>query len=467
MPDYIVTPSPNTLPVWDSFEAFFFVLAGVIIGFVSAHLIPSIWRTIRRRFRSHDHYIIHDIAWNRTLEINLDILPLEKKISAIQGEKDIQRNFSLIELFIIARDLVQKGELRQAVKIYGEILTSDKVSTTYLHRALFELAQVYFLLGLYPRAFDTGLELLKRRRRDEQILDFLLKVLSVHTNEGKLLTAYRLFKGKGTKIVHRKLAFLACQYAQNRLKQNLNDKKTLGLIRFALEVEQSFKYALFLLWQFNHKSIQYKKNLDIRAKWVAFAANLESWVYLCEDAKLSPHALTYDIASLILELITHDSEFKDFDLIQVEFREILNFKNFSTLQQKILLDSIFSAIILLRDAHTQITEQNCLLFLKKICNDEHILQYVMVFSANITQTVLKLGSSAHFCSNCQAIFAHFDWSCNVCHLPEALTPYTSLFKEYDSNANINNGNTDEQKYQKNENICKNTKNRHSYSHDCN
>lgn len=440
MPDYIVTPSPNILPVWDSFEAVFFVLAGGIIGFVSAHLFPSIWRTIRRRFRSHERHIPSEILWNRTLELNLDILPLDKKISAIQEEKEIRKKFPLVQLFIIARDLVQKGELRQAVKIYGEILTSDQLSTLYIHRALFELAQVYFLLGLYPRAFDTGLELLKRKRKDEQILSFLLKVLAHHTDEDKLMTIYRIFKGKGNEMLYKNAAFLACQYAQNRLKRSCNDKKTLELIRFALHVEKKFKYALFLLWKSSNQTVQYKKNLDTKAKWVAFAAHLESWAQLCEDTQLSPYALAHDIASFILEITNEDPTFKSFDLIQTEFTEIFNLKKFSNSQQKIILDSIFSGIILLRDGHTQITEQNCLLFLKKICNNEQILQYVMLFSINITQAVLKLGASAHFCSNCQAIFAHFDWSCNVCHLPEALMPYTSLFKEYDFNATIKNWN---------------------------
>lgn len=95
MPDHIATSPPHILPVWDSFEAIFFVLAGGIIGFVFAYLFPSIWRTIRRRFRSHGRYIVSDIQWHRTLELDLDILPLDKKISAIQETKEIQKIFLL------------------------------------------------------------------------------------------------------------------------------------------------------------------------------------------------------------------------------------------------------------------------------------------------------------------------------------------------------------------------------------
>lgn len=362
MPDHIVTSPTHILPVWDSFEAVFFVLAGGIIGFVFAYLFPSIWRTIRRRFRSHGRYIVTDIPWHRTLELNLDILPLDKKISAIQETKEIQKNFSLVQLFVMARDFVQRGELRHAVKIYGEILTSDKASTSYIHRALFELAQVYFALGLYTRAFDTGLELLKRKTRDEHILKFVLRVLNEQVDEEKLVKTYRIFKGRLNDKLRKQMAHIACEYAENKLKSTHEYKKVIELTRLALRINGSSTHALFLLWKSSSQTVRNKNALDAKAKWVAFATDLEGWIKLCEDTGLSPHAGARHILSLALEIIAQDPAFEYFESIQNEFRDILDFKKLSASQQKILLESIFSSIILLKDVQTQFTEQDCLLF---------------------------------------------------------------------------------------------------------
>jgi tetratricopeptide (TPR) repeat protein len=437
MPALISTPSQNTLPVWDSFEAIFFVLAGIIVGFVLGYLFPSIWRTLRRRFRSHRRYILTDIPWHRTLEIDLDILPLEKKLSAMQDEKDVRTNFSLVQSFVIARDFVQRGEHRHAVKIYGEILTSDQASTSYIHRALFELAQVYFSLSLYARAFDTALELFKRRRRDALILQFLLLVLSKYPDEEKLLKIFRIFKGIPNEKLVKQMAQVACLYAEKRLVSGHDHKKLVELTRLALRIDGTWAHALFLLWQSTSQTMRYKRPLDVKAKWIAFAADLDSWIHLCEDTNLSPHAGAHHISSLLVDMLTQDPNFESFQMIQPEFKEIIDFEKFSASQQKILLESIFSAILLIREVQTLITEQNCLTLFNKICHKQQILQQDFFVNGVINPNVLKLGILAHSCPHCQSLFARFNWSCSVCHSPEPLMACLPSFTECAFHVNKN------------------------------
>jgi len=449
MPDTISVPLQNTLPLWDSFEATFFVLSGMSVGFVFGYLFPSIWRTFRRRFQSHRRHIIEDIPWQRKLDLDLKILDIQSDLS----------KYELVELFVIARDMTQRGEFRHAIKVYGQILTSELVTTPFIHRAMFELSQVYFSLGLYIRTFDTAFEVFKRKSNDPVIFQFLLIVLTQHIDEEKLYKTFRVFRGEPSELLRNQMSYLVCHYASLCLAQEPENLRSINLSRFALKIDPEFSYARFILWRSLSVRTRKKKSLNIKAKWVAFAADFSSWINLCKETELSTFAGAPYLYKLIAHLLHEDLNLECFNSIKSEFLEILNLPQILQSSRKTFLDSFLDISIIL-----QIEDRSCeksqykifleQLFIKNESLKNELFPFFLFSKENIfvndiiNPNILKIGLQAHHCKSCKAIFVQFQWLCEICGSYEPLTRYVSPFMEYAYNNDKN-----WHSYQDNRNRC--------------
>lgn len=174
MPRPAATTGADGLPLWDTFEALFFLIAGLSIGVVLGVMFPSLWRSFRRRFRNPSRFAPHDAS----LSAYVSHTPPLHILSASESEEDAEvapsGQVGLAEAFVIARHHLQEGRPRESVRIYLDILGHEQVSTQQTNRALFELSQVYAELGLQSRALDTGLELLHRKPDDGRVFTYLL-----------------------------------------------------------------------------------------------------------------------------------------------------------------------------------------------------------------------------------------------------------------------------------------------------
>lgn len=186
MPRPVSDAIADGLPLWDTYEALFFLVTGIFLGLVLGFLFPSVWRSFRRRFRKVDKYR-GDIsslssrfkftAKNQLIALNTD--DENEDVSTIDVD--------LVSVFVAARYAVQENAFRDAAQLYLNILSSERVSRAQTNKAMFELAQVYSLSGLTERAIETGLELLHRKPAHSEIFKLLLS-LCAHQPSFKTLS---------------------------------------------------------------------------------------------------------------------------------------------------------------------------------------------------------------------------------------------------------------------------------------
>ncbi len=431
MPDFISIPAQNILPVWDSFEAAFFVFSGVSVGFVFGYLFPSIWRTIRRRFRPHGQYIISDISLERNLQPYISIADDYSK-------KDLEQ-YSLIELFVIARDLFQKKEFRQAIKIYGEILTSAQASTPHIHRALFELAQVYFALNLDGRAFDTAFELLQKKPRDIAVLKLILDILNKHFLYERLKEVLSIYKAPLNDQTKNRMSFLVSKHAEKFLETDV--ERAILLSKFALQISTDFGYAQFVLWQGLSLRTRQKKPLETSSKWIAFAGDLFTGVNICKTHFISPSAISPYISRLLSQLFEADSNLKAYNVIKTEFRNSFKFSQITQLSQKIIFQILLESLIFKKEEYSPEKYSSYQTFMQTIlAGSEQIflaLDQFFLFSKDnifvneiLNPDVINIGLQEHRCKNCKSVFTKFQWSCGVCGSLESLNVFLPPFTEH-------------------------------------
>ncbi|MEN9529692.1 MAG: hypothetical protein RI932_1565, partial [Pseudomonadota bacterium] len=140
MPRPVSDSIADGLPLWDTYEALFFLLTGISLGIVLGFLFPSVWRSFRRRFRKLERYKPDKaVAAPWVAATGPRILSVDDSDSE-NGET--RSELDLVTLFVSARYAVQEKSLREAAALYLQILGSEKVTRVQTNKAMFELAQV-------------------------------------------------------------------------------------------------------------------------------------------------------------------------------------------------------------------------------------------------------------------------------------------------------------------------------------
>ena len=176
LPENLPTPA---LPLWDTFEVVFFLVAGVFLGVVAGVLFPSLWRTLRRRFRKPESrnyldtsslLLLNDrVIPTADLSVTLDSSPstqilhfntathpnrnppcrsLQLSSRLIQDPSQPSDQIESSELvaqdlqqsFFTARYLASENNTREAIRLYANLLSSSTISKHQTNPQIFCLA---------------------------------------------------------------------------------------------------------------------------------------------------------------------------------------------------------------------------------------------------------------------------------------------------------------------------------------
>jgi lipopolysaccharide biosynthesis regulator YciM len=206
------------LPLWDTYEALFFLLTGISLGIVLGFLFPSVWRSFRRRFRKLERYKPDKVVaapWVGST--GLRILATD---SLGAENEEAQTDIDLVTLFVSARYAVQEKSMREAAALYLQILGSEKVTRVQTNKAMFELVQVYAASGLTAKALETGLELLHRKPTHTDVFKLLLEMASAKGEESHLENLVKIYSGAVSGELAREVAHLLSGSSLRLMRQN-------------------------------------------------------------------------------------------------------------------------------------------------------------------------------------------------------------------------------------------------------
>jgi hypothetical protein len=204
------------LPLWDTYEALFFLLTGIFLGIVLGFLFPSVWRSFRRRFRRIDKYKPDKLMLASQLKFSAKnrLLALGNDDETDQQPADVD----LIAIFVAARYAVQENALRDAANLYLQILGSEKVSRVQTNKAMFELTQVYSMSGLAEKAIETGLELLHRKPAQSEVFRLLLTLCFERPDFAALMKVLETYTGPKSGELAREVSHTLSAFAMQLLK---------------------------------------------------------------------------------------------------------------------------------------------------------------------------------------------------------------------------------------------------------
>ena len=417
------TAGYDGLPMWDTFEASFFVGAGLSVGLVLGILFPSLWRTFRRRFRKSSNYGPNDKKLENKISVNLKILADNQdpdlKYSEILGNilnSPSKNSFLfLCEAFVLARNFFQIGNVKESIQIYIEILTNENVSKQETHRALFELSQVYASIGLQVRAYDTAIELFRRVPNNTEVLEHILKVCSAGYFPDKLMTALSIYKGFLDAKLKLNIAHALCKIGEMQLQENDKLDKAIELARNALRWERKSARAMMLLWQGTSLELWHKISQDPKMMWTALAADLEALIEIYKNTNISPAAGANYLSILISKISNEKEAIESYAIVQNEFKSVLNKDKIDLNRQKYLWASIFQAALLIQNS-PELKKSKFLSDVLAILGEN---QSYFDFVLN-QEEAARIGYSSHSCGSCGSFFSSFAWKCLHCNAEETL-----------------------------------------------
>lgn len=231
MPRPVSDSIADGLPLWDTYEAFFFLLTGMTLGIVLGFLFPSVWRSFRRRFRKLERYKPDKIV-SGTLSESVRTAPVPFA-TPLEESDDAAPDTEIVTLFVSARFAIQENALREAAAFYLQILGSEKVTRVQTNKAMFELSQVYARSGLTSKAIETGLELLYRKPTHSEVFRHLLSLVSQKGEEQKLDTVLDVYSGPAAGELGREVASHLSGSSLRLLREGLQPDDQQRAIRWA------------------------------------------------------------------------------------------------------------------------------------------------------------------------------------------------------------------------------------------
>lgn len=444
MPRSASAVTSNGLPLWDTFEALFFFFAGLSVGIVLGILLPSLWRTLRRRFRRLDKVapldekLLSDVLPPLALlnENSADAEQDDKaetqgEDSALEGVKPPASlpQASLAEAFVYARFLIQERKVREAIRVYLDLLRNDRISKGQTNRALFELAQCYAEIGLEARALDTYLELHHRRPERPQVLLKAIDACRRLDDEARLLALLDSYKGtRGADVCDAAAAALTF-FAEGALAAG-QAAKSLSLARKALRWKGADAHGQTLVWRVTGDEAWAGAQGDGKNLWSAFAADWDARYEISKETGLSPAAVAHHLALRLAHLAASPDAQEDFRALKREFKETAGFGGRKgNTEEETLFEGIgvYGFLELFRSA--RMAEDAAVASLIPLLLSPQAATFVekcrtLLAVAGFTTPWPLLMFVLHECSRCKAVSENFLWACPRCGGHATLQPAT-------------------------------------------
>ncbi|NBO38293.1 hypothetical protein EBU99_06895 [bacterium] len=429
MPRPVSDAIADGLPLWDTYEAVFFLLTGIFLGIVLGVLFPSVWRSFRRRFRRLEKYWPDDSRFAAPKD------PARLKMLSVNAQMDdseeLPSEVDISAAFVQARYAVQENLLREAAALYLQILGSEKVSRVQTNKAMFELAQVYALSGLRSKAIETGLELLHRKPAHTDIFRLLLGLTSEPGSENKMKTCLELYSGPRSGELAREvshvLAACACRIvrsAQGPIEQS-KLQQAVEMAKLAVRWSPSAVEPKLALVEVTSVLRQPDANRPLDQSVMGFFVDVGEWQRLVRaQPALSASAIKPSLSAWVDFLDARDSEVETTMLkMRSEILSLLGRghpaqgsagtgTDFEYLHQAIALIRNKSSS---RGFESKSSQPAC-----ESMGWENVLRELLAFSE-----VEPLITDFQVCSVCSEIHREFFWRCRACGRWETLLPGAS------------------------------------------
>lgn len=197
MPPFL---APDGFPLWDTFEAFVFFVAGLTAGVVLGFLFPSLWRGFRRRLRPLSRFAATENELNQAPLVPPFLIEAPSVAQTLQpGIRGsfLPKETAGLELQLTAaRAQFQAGRCRDSLSTYLALLRSPQISSAQTARLMNELAQVYAEIGLYDRALACAKEYHLMRRGSVGAFRQRFDLANRAQNDRELLQAVKDFNGR-------------------------------------------------------------------------------------------------------------------------------------------------------------------------------------------------------------------------------------------------------------------------------
>ena len=410
----------SSLPVWDSFEALYFLFSGFFVGIVLGVLFTSLWRTLRRRFTKVTG------LFNSLFDLPSDIhSPLEvfiKKESPLFPSKTIKIS-NIVHAFVLARYAFQNQEFRESIKIYSAIIMSDKASRSDIVQALFELSQVYESLHLFERSYDSLYELLHYENTQRIFIEKAIKLYKYFPSYEKIENLLKLYKGQKDIELKYLISKAYIFFAESNLKKE-NYPEAQELARKAFRWFDKSAHAHVVFWMAT-SSVKWSQSHDGEQKWLTLALVLSLQYNVSKKTKVSPYAFTSYLSHLLVQFLEKENNFENFSqkkddfLWQSKFLELPETEKLPYCKPLIL--SILSIYGSLQSLQKKILDQ----LIESLAHPPLSILYNEALKKS-KQSQFKEKLVIHECCLCHALHKKFLWECPSCRGLEPLQVYEEV-----------------------------------------
>lgn len=410
----------DSLPVWDSFEALYFLFSGFFVGIVLGILFPSLWRTLRRRFTKLTG--LFSSLFDLPSDIHSPLKVFIKTESPLFPSKSLKVS-NIIHAFVLARYAFQNQKPREAIKIYSSIIMSDKASRHDIVQALFELSQVYEALHLFERSYDSLYELLHYETGQRAFIVSALKLYKSFPAYNRIEDLLKLYKGQRDQEIKCLISDAYVFFAESAFnKENYLEAQELS--RKALRWFDGSAHAHVIFWMAT-SGFKVSQSRDGEQTCLSLGLVLSLQYDVLKKTHVSPFAFTAYLSGLLLQILENEENLRYFAqkkgdfLWQSKFQELSDGEKNLYCQPVIL--SISSIYKNLHERQKKILDQ----LIESLAHPPISILYSEALKKS-KQSQFKEKLVIHECRSCHALHKSFLWECPVCNCREPLQIYREV-----------------------------------------
>lgn len=427
------------LPLWDTFEASFFLLAGLSTGLVFGFLFPSLWRGLRRRLTRP--------SWVDLQSEDLRDLPLEPQLFLIENEETVDEDEIRTPLsitsqyprqdqaeihgrFVLARALFQKQKLRDAVRTYVHLLRSPTLSTKQTMQVYLELSQVYCKLALHDRALALIKEVQAHRPASTLARDIRFELASTTENAREYQGAIKAYRGRWSeedklKTVHQLCAFAESAGEKKKSSASRSQRvPTRSLLNEARNLMPDSHRVRVVLADTSFQQTIAQNGHTAAQLWILLFAETLKRIHLVLNQGIAMAPLLKTLQEIAVQLSVASDLESGYVTAQPELSRLLSGLN---PKEKLIFQEI--GCQLAWQISSPHTPQDALLervielaYITKETTPwpSHFPEYLSQHVNFDCHSAFKIAMTIHSCSRCRHQCVGFEWQCPHCKARESL-----------------------------------------------
>jgi hypothetical protein len=259
------------------------------------------------------------------------------------------------------------------------------------------------------------------------VFEFLMSVIVKSQRHDRILEILPVWRGDADAKLRLRIAHAVCEHGENLLRSG-NAVAARDVASLATRWSYGSARARLALWEATSADVLTKIGSDVKQRWIAFAADLDSLSRILSEIRASPMASCQRVRMMMSEIAKDAGGAEAYLEIEKEFLLASGLSRVGDKSTRSVVDDVVLFALLSDSRDWKEAAVGDVGTIARVISPrlvERMLSALAALDARAREAFLY-GLKTHQCSSCGGVAKEFAWVCCHCGERETLVPVGSL-----------------------------------------